>query len=70
VELSRPQGAGKLIELGDDCVARAAPLARARGPTHLQGRPPLPVDPLEELIRVVNDPQERDAEDERRLYPR
>jgi hypothetical protein len=31
---------------------------------------PLPVDPLEEPIRVVNDAQERDAEDERGLYPR
>jgi hypothetical protein len=30
---------------------------------------PLPdVDPIEELIRIVNDAQERDAEDERRLY--
>jgi hypothetical protein len=28
-----------------------------------------PVDPIEELIRVVNEAQERDAEDERRLYP-
>jgi hypothetical protein len=26
------------------------------------------VDPLEELIRVVNEAQERDAEDERRLH--
>ncbi len=26
------------------------------------------VDPLEELIRVVNEAQERDAQDERRLY--
>ena len=26
------------------------------------------VDPLEQLIRVVNEAQERDAEDERRLY--
>jgi hypothetical protein len=26
------------------------------------------IDPLEELIRVVNEAQERDAEDERRLY--
>ena len=26
------------------------------------------VDPLEELIRVVNEAQERDAPDERRLY--
>jgi hypothetical protein len=26
------------------------------------------VDPLNELIRIVNEAQERDAEDERRLY--
>jgi hypothetical protein len=26
------------------------------------------VDPVEELIRVVNEAQERDARDERRLY--
>ena len=26
------------------------------------------LDPLEELIRVVNEAQERDAEDERRLH--
>jgi hypothetical protein len=26
------------------------------------------IDPLEKLIRVVNEAQERDAEDERRLY--
>jgi hypothetical protein len=26
------------------------------------------VDPIEELIRIVNEAQERDAEDERRLY--
>jgi hypothetical protein len=26
------------------------------------------VNPIEELIRIVNDAQERDAEDERRLY--
>ena len=26
------------------------------------------IDPVEELIRVVNEAQERDAEDERRLY--
>jgi hypothetical protein len=30
---------------------------------------PVPdVDPIEELMRVVNDAQERDAEDERQLY--
>jgi hypothetical protein len=26
------------------------------------------IDPLEELIRIVNEAQERDAEDERRVY--
>jgi hypothetical protein len=26
------------------------------------------IDPLEELVRIVNEAQERDAEDERRLY--
>jgi hypothetical protein len=26
------------------------------------------VDPIEELTRILNDAQERDAEDERRLY--
>jgi hypothetical protein len=26
-------------------------------------------DPVEELIRIVNQAQDRDAEDERRLYP-
>jgi hypothetical protein len=30
--------------------------------------PSADIDPLEELIRVVNEAQERDAEDERRLY--
>jgi hypothetical protein len=29
---------------------------------------PLPVDPIDELIPIVNLAQERDAEDERRLY--
>jgi hypothetical protein len=27
------------------------------------------VDPIDELIHVLNEVQERDAEDERRLYP-
>jgi hypothetical protein len=27
------------------------------------------VDPVDELIHIVNEAQERDAEDERRLYP-
>lgn len=30
--------------------------------------PPVVIDPLEELIRLVNEAQERDAEDEHRLY--
>jgi hypothetical protein len=32
-----------------------------------KARAPVPVDPLDELIRIVNEAQERDAEDERRL---
>jgi hypothetical protein len=35
-----------------------------------KARAPVPVDPLDELIRIVNEAQERDAEDERRLYRR
>lgn len=31
--------------------------------------PAADIDPLEEFIRIVNEAQERDAEDERRLYP-
>jgi hypothetical protein len=35
----------------------------------VKGVEPSPdVNPIEELIRIVNDAQERDAEDERRLY--
>ena len=30
--------------------------------------PPVVIDPLEELIRIVNEAHERDTEDERRLY--
>jgi hypothetical protein len=42
---------------------------RERDNRHLfKAAAPLPVDPVEELIRVVNEAQERDAEDERRLY--
>jgi hypothetical protein len=42
---------------------------RERDDRHLfKAAAPLPVDPLDELIRVVNEAQERDAEDERRLY--
>jgi len=47
----------------------AAPLARAGRPTPGQvARPPVVIDPLEELIRLVNEAQERDAEDEHPLY--
>jgi hypothetical protein len=47
----------------------AAPLARTRDGHLVKPDGPLAdVDPLEELIRVVNEAQERDAEDERRLY--
>jgi hypothetical protein len=42
---------------------------RERDDRHLvKGAAPLPVDPIDELIRVMNEAQERDAEDERRLY--
>jgi hypothetical protein len=43
---------------------------RERDDRHLfKAAGPSPVDPIDELIRVVNEAQERDAEDERRLYP-
>lgn len=43
---------------------------RERDDRHLVKRaePSADVDPREELMRVVNEAQERDAEDERRLY--
>jgi hypothetical protein len=43
---------------------------RERDDGHLVKRaaPGTDVDPLEELVRVINEAQERDAEDERRLY--
>jgi hypothetical protein len=42
---------------------------RKRDDQHLVKAPaPVPVDPLGGLIGVVNEAQERDAEDERRLY--
>jgi hypothetical protein len=43
---------------------------RQRDDLHLMKRAAaLPVDPIEELRRIVGEAQERDAEDERRLYP-
>ena len=45
--------------------------SRERDDRHLfKARAPSPVDPLDELIRMVDEAQERDAEDERRLYRR
>jgi hypothetical protein len=42
---------------------------RERDDRHLvKPAAPLPVDPIDELVRVVSEAQERDAEDERRLY--
>jgi len=44
--------------------------SRERDDRHLfKARAPSPVDPLDELIRMVDEAQER-AEDERRLYRR
>ena len=40
---------------------------RERDDMHLFKAPD--VDPVDELIPVVNEAQERDAEDERQLYP-
>jgi hypothetical protein len=43
---------------------------RQRDDQHLvKGAASLPVDPIDDLIRGVNQAQERDAEDERQLYP-
>jgi hypothetical protein len=40
---------------------------RERDDRHLFKAPD--IDPVDELIHVVNEAQERDVEDERRLYP-
>jgi len=52
---------------GDNRAAMAAPLAQAGRPHVFKAAAPMPADPLEELLRVVNEAQKRDAEDERRL---
>lgn len=44
------------------------PLRLERREGHLRKNAIATIDPLQELIRVVNEAQERDAEDERRLY--
>jgi hypothetical protein len=51
-------------------TAAAQPRRRERDDRHLvkQAGPLADIDLLEELIRIVNEAQERDAEDERRLY--
>ena len=42
---------------------------RERDDQHLVKRAaPLPADPIDELCRIINEAQQRDAEDERRLY--
>jgi hypothetical protein len=42
---------------------------RERDDQHLVKRASqLPADPIDELRRIINEAQERDAEDERRLY--
>jgi hypothetical protein len=52
-----------------DVVLRWLRRWRGRDDQHLVKPGPLePVDPLEELIRLVNEAQGRDARDERRLY--
>ena len=43
---------------------------RERDDRHLvKPESPANFDPVEELIRIVNEAQDHDAEDERRLYP-
>ena len=43
---------------------------RERDDQHLVKRDaPLPADPIDELRRIANEAQERDAADERRFYP-
>jgi hypothetical protein len=54
----------------DESMPRGLRCWRERDDGHLvkPAGPLADVDPLEELIRVVNEAQKRDAEDERRLY--
>jgi hypothetical protein len=42
---------------------------RQRDDQHLFKAAAFPTDPIDELRRLVNEAQERDAEDERRQYP-
>ena len=68
---SRPDTATRMAADADFSYHREpTPLGRERDDGHIvrPGRPLADVDPLEKLIRVVTEAQERDAEDERRRY--
>jgi hypothetical protein len=70
---SRPDTASRMAMDADFSHSRTTPgvlPSRERDDRHLVKRagPLADLDPLEELIRIVNEAQERDAEDERRLY--
>jgi hypothetical protein len=70
---SRPDTASRMAMDADFSHSRTTPgvlPSRGRDDRRLVKRagPLADVDPLEELMRIVNEAQERDAEDERRLY--
>jgi hypothetical protein len=70
---SRPDTASRMAMDADFRRSRTTPgvlPSRERDDRHLFKVFASPrVDPIDELIRIVNQAQERDAEDERRLYP-
>jgi hypothetical protein len=74
-KISRPDTATRMAMDADFSYRREPPppgprRLRERGELHL-AEPPGPlgdVDFLEELVLIVNEAQERDAQDERRLY--
>lgn len=72
--LAHDRSGMKMFVISGSPVAKPASLARGRiatpSPSHARHLVRLPVDPLEGGIRVVDEAHERDAEDERRLYPR
>jgi hypothetical protein len=72
-ETSRLDTASRMAMDADFRHSRTTPgvlPSRQRDDQHLIKRAAsLPIDPIDELIRIVNQAQERDAEDERRLYP-
>jgi hypothetical protein len=72
---SRPDTATRMAMDADLCdrpesMPHGLRRRRERDDGHLvkPAGPSADIDPLEELIRVVNEAQARDAEDERRLY--